>query len=86
MIECMKTLDTAITVVGGVGKLAAALGVAQPVVSNWRARGTRPDAVHCVAIERVTNGAVRRAQFRVVALGGRFIHARSVSRTAGACL
>lgn len=60
----MKALDTAIAIVGGVGKLAAALRVAQPVVSNWRARGTTPDAVHCVAIERATNGAVTRRDLR----------------------
>lgn len=60
----MKALDSAITIVGGVGKLALALGVAQPVVSNWRARGTTPDAVHCVAIERITHGAVTRRDLR----------------------
>lgn len=60
----MNALNTAISVVGGVGKLAAALGVAQPVISNWRARGTLPDAAHCVAIERATNGAVTRKDLR----------------------
>lgn len=35
----MDILKTAIDAEGGVGKLAAALGVGQNVVSNWRARG-----------------------------------------------
>lgn len=60
----MNALEIAIESAGGVGKLAAAIGVGQPVVSNWRARGTTPDAVHCVAIERATNGAVTRRDLR----------------------
>lgn len=60
----MNALETAIETAGGVGKLAAAIGVGQPVVSNWRARGTTPDAVHCVAIERATDGAVTRRDLR----------------------
>lgn len=64
MILGMNALDQAITHLGGVGKLATALGVAQPVVSNWRARGTKPDAAHCVAIERATEGAVTRRDLR----------------------
>ena len=64
MIVRMKALDLAISTVGGVGKLALALGVTQPVISNWRARGTTPDAIHCVAIERATGGAVTRRDLR----------------------
>ena len=64
MIGTMNALETAIESAGGVGKLAAAIGVGQPVVSNWRARGTTPDAVHCVAIERATKGAVTRRDLR----------------------
>lgn len=60
----MNALDSAIAQVGGVGKLAAALGVSQPVISNWRARGTKIDAAHCVAIERATGGAVTRCDLR----------------------
>ena len=41
----------------GVTPLAEALGCGQPVVSNWLARGVVP-AHRCVAIEKVTNGAV----------------------------
>ena len=64
MIVRMKALDLAISTVGGVGKLALALGVTQPVISNWRARGTTPDAIHCVAIEQATAGAVTRRDLR----------------------
>lgn len=60
----MNALDMAIASVGGVCKLAAALGVSQPVISNWRARGTRPDALRCVAIERATLGVVTRRDLR----------------------
>lgn len=60
----MNALDSAIAQVGGVGKLAVALGVSQPVISNWRARGTKIDAAHCVAIERATGGAVTRRDLR----------------------
>lgn len=64
MIAGMKALQTAIDTVGGVGKLATAIGVGQPAISNWRARGTIPDAAHCVAIERATNGVVSRRDLR----------------------
>lgn len=60
----MNALQTAIDTLGGVGKLASAIGVGQPVVSNWRARGTTPDAATCVAIERATAGAVTRRDLR----------------------
>lgn len=60
----MEALKTAIRLAGGVSKLATALGVGQSVVSNWLARGTVPDEVHCVAIERLTQGAVKCEDFR----------------------
>ena len=60
----MSALQTAIDILGGVGKLAVAIGVGQPVVSNWRARGTVPDAATCVAIERATSSAVTRRDLR----------------------
>lgn len=54
MIVCgMSTLTQAVEVAGGVGKLAAAIGVAQNVVSNWRKRGKVP-AEHVLAIEAAT--------------------------------
>ena len=53
MMLGMKALESAIECLGGVVKLASAIGVGQPVVSNWRARGNIP-AEHCPAIERET--------------------------------
>lgn len=38
----MNDLEHAISIVGGVGKLAKALGVRQSTVSNWKARGRVP--------------------------------------------
>lgn len=49
---------------GGVSKLAAALQIGQNVVSNWKARGTFIDPLHCVAIERRTDGRVKRQDLR----------------------
>lgn len=60
----MKPLEAAISAIGGVGKLAEAIGVGQSAVSNWRTRGTTPDAAYCVAIERATSGAVSRRDLR----------------------
>lgn len=58
MIGGMNALDIAIARLDGVGKLAAAIGVGQTVISNWRARGTTPDATSCAAIEKATEGEV----------------------------
>ena len=51
----MSPLDKVIDLCGGVGKLAAAIGISQSAVSNWRARGTSPEPVNCVAIEQATD-------------------------------
>lgn len=59
-----EPLQKAIDLCGGVGKLAAAIGVGQSVISNWRARCTVPSASYCVAIERATGGAVTRRDLR----------------------
>ena len=40
------------------------LHVGQSAISNWRSRGTTPDALQCVTIERATNGAVTRQMLR----------------------
>lgn len=60
----MTALDLAITSVGGVTKLAGAIGVVQGAVSNWRMRGVEPPPEHCAAIEAATDRAVRRWQLR----------------------
>lgn len=53
IVGSMSTLSQAVDAVGGVGKLAATIGVAQNVVSNWRKRGKVP-AEHVLAIEAAT--------------------------------
>jgi len=59
----MDPLNKAIKTAGGVSKLAASIGVAQNVVSNWRARAQVP-ANRCADIERATYGAVTRHDLR----------------------
>ena len=53
IIGAMNALDRAIEALGGVGKLASAIGLRQNVVSNWRMRGQAP-AERCLAIEKAT--------------------------------
>ncbi|EHN64266.1 transcriptional regulator [Comamonas testosteroni] len=48
----MNALNTAIERAQGVCRLADAIGVGQSVISNWRKRGTLPDPVSCVRIEK----------------------------------
>lgn len=58
----MEALDRAIDAAGGVGLLAAALGVTQAAVSNWKQRGVPPK--QCRAIEEATAGVVKRHELR----------------------
>lgn len=60
----MNALNFAIDHAGGASRLAALLGIGQSAVSNWRARGTPPEEVHCVAIEHCTDGAVTVEELR----------------------
>ena len=60
----VTALDRAADFCGGITKLAAALGIGQSVVSNWKARGTLIEAVYCTAIEQLTKGKVRRKDLR----------------------
>lgn len=53
----MDALTLVIEKAGGVGKLAAAIGVRQNVVSNWKARGQVP-ANQCAAVAAASQGAV----------------------------
>lgn len=53
MLGSMDALTNAIAAAGGVARLAQNLGIAQNVVSNWKARGQAP-ASRCVAIEKTT--------------------------------
>lgn len=57
-------LISAIDHLGGVGRLAAAVGVRPSAVSNWLARNAMPSAIFCAAIERATKGAVTRRDLR----------------------
>lgn len=59
----MKPLSQAIKLVGGVTRLALAVGVSASAPSMWKARGRIP-IEHCAAIERATNGAVTRRDLR----------------------
>lgn len=59
----MDHLTEAVRIVGGIGKLAAALGVVQSAASNWRRRGGVP-LEYCAAIERLTDGKVAAEQLR----------------------
>jgi len=54
----------AICHVGSILKLAEIVGLRPSAVSNWLARGTTPNPAYCSAIERATNGAVRRQDLR----------------------
>lgn len=63
MICGMHALDRAISIVGGVSKLAVLLGCKQSAVSNWRSRESVPPN-RCVEIELATGGAVTRAELR----------------------
>lgn len=55
----MEILETAIERAGGVGKLAAALGLRQNVVSMWRARNRLPPAWSMVLSDRYGSKAKR---------------------------
>lgn len=59
----MDALDRAITELGTQEKLAAALGIKSPSVSEWRKRGSIP-VERCAAIETATHGNVTRYELR----------------------
>lgn len=60
----MTAMMRACEVVGGVGKLARMLAVADATVTQWR-NGQRPVPLErCIAIERATAGAVTRKDLR----------------------
>jgi DNA-binding transcriptional regulator YdaS (Cro superfamily) len=51
--DCIKALDEAITIAGGLGALARRIGVAPSAPSMWKKRQSIP-AEYCPAIERET--------------------------------
>ncbi len=63
-MSSLSALDQAIRIHDGVAKLAAAIGVSQSAISNWRSRGTSIDALHCAEIEAICKKAVRRWDLR----------------------
>jgi DNA-binding transcriptional regulator YdaS (Cro superfamily) len=50
-------LDIACSLLGSQDRLAAALGIKSPSISEWRLRGRVP-AARCLAIEHLTLGKV----------------------------
>lgn len=60
----MSALQLAIDHMGGVSKLADAIGVGQSAISNLMSRNGKPSPENCVAIERVTKKAVTRKDLR----------------------
>lgn len=60
----MNAIQQAINHMGGVGKLADAIGVGQSAISNLAMRGGMPSPANCVAIEQVTNRTVTRKDLR----------------------
>lgn len=58
----MNSLDTAISICGGLSSLAEKVGLSPARLGNWRVRGVPVE--HCLAIERATSGAVTRKDLR----------------------
>lgn len=58
----MDGLDAAIKHFGSQASLAKAVGVVPMAISNWKKRGVPPEKAK--AIEKVTDGAVKRHQLR----------------------
>jgi DNA-binding transcriptional regulator YdaS (Cro superfamily) len=58
----MSGIQKAVDASGGTSKLAAKLGVSQPVVSNWKKRGVPANRV--LAVEAATDGKVTRHELR----------------------
>lgn len=59
-----KNICRAIDVVGGITKLALAIGVKPPTVSQWRTGKRRVPAERVLAIERATRGKITRHELR----------------------
>lgn len=61
-VEDVHPLDLAVKIAGGRGLMAYELGVTVAAVGNWKLRGVPIEK--CVAIERMTRGAVTRRDLR----------------------
>lgn len=60
----ISPLQKAIAIAGGQKALARKVGVKQQNVSWWINKSKKVPAERCAAIERATNGAVKREQLR----------------------
>lgn len=56
----VMSIEKAIEVIGGTEKLARKLDVCYQTVFNWKHGYSIPNAVSCIKIEKITNGAVKR--------------------------
>ncbi len=70
MAHSNQALERAIECMGGVAKLARALGVQSQAVSQWRSGATSISASRALEIELVTGRAVSRADLRPDIFGG----------------
>ncbi len=59
----IEALDRAIAILGTQDILAAKLKIKSPSISEWRSRGRVPHT-RCREIEKITKGAVTRADLR----------------------
>lgn len=64
VMETLSPIHAAAAAIGGMGRIAALLGVTPPTVSQWASGVRRVPAHHCPAIERATGGAVTRRHLR----------------------
>lgn len=63
MDSYISPIDRAVAQLGSQQKLADALGIRSPSISEWRTRNRVP-AERCVAVEEATGGAVTRYELR----------------------
>jgi DNA-binding transcriptional regulator YdaS (Cro superfamily) len=59
-----NAIETAVTIAGSQSELARRIGVRQGYVWRWLRSIQKVPAERCAAIERATNGAVKREQLR----------------------
>lgn len=62
-MEQMNPVDRAIWFAGGVAALAKQLGISHSDVSKWKHRRKPVGYKHRIAIEKMTNGAIRAVEF-----------------------
>lgn len=60
----MDFINKAISLLGSQAKLATAAGLSQPAIFKMSKGKTRPSASSAIAIEKATNGEIKREQLR----------------------